>query len=805
MQKLFFLLTSICITFLSFGQADDKLPLDSALNNILTQILLFPQEKIYLQTDKPYYISGEKIYFRVFLLNAFSHQPADMSRYVYVELINSRDSVAIRQQIRPENRLHYGTLALPEKLPQGDYKIRAYTRFMENIGEDYFFTQPVYIADPQADSRSVTATRPEEKFDVFFYPEGGNLIVGQSCAVAFKALSSDGNAIDVTGDIFDFQNNKITDFSTVHEGMGRFILKAETGERYHAVIWANGKQIKKDLPEVKAETFALATVWRQNKLFVSVKKPDGMCLQRLYVVIHTGGLVTYAGEWNSSGEFISIDKKNFPSGVSHLMLLTEDFRLLSERLVFALNDDWLAADVKMQKKNYGTRDLVKMDVVFNDTVSGNFAVSITDDKDIKIDTTSNILTAILLTSELKGYIANPAYYFQKDNRQAELAADLLMMTHGWTRYDIPRAMRGDFRYLAVPNEESQSISGIVKGGLFSKPYKGGKVTLLSIDNAFFDQTETDENGRFVFKNFEFPDSIRYTIQALTRKGDYTVEVYTDTAIYPKACLSLIYPKPIDENASEEYAGYIAKAELKYTYENGKRTVYLPEVTIKSTRKEKKYQSPYYREADHTISEEMIEKSAAASVSMLLSRIPRLIVTDKMIKILGNESFNSSDGEPPLIKIDGMIVGTGSMEDAISTLNMLNTSDIAQIDVLKNTSKLSIYGSLGANGVIEIFTKRPGEFSSKLKFNVNQIRPLGYQLPVEFYSPRYDTPETRKNAIPDLRSTIYWKPNVQLNASEKTSLDFYTADTPSAYSAVIEGITDDGKLIYQRKTALIKVE
>jgi TonB-dependent SusC/RagA subfamily outer membrane receptor len=554
---------------------------------------------------------------------------------------------------------------------------------------------------------------------------------------------------------------------------------------------------------VKPEGFALAVVRRQDNLWISVNRSPGTPPQKLYLVIHTGGMVTYAAEWDFSKGVVSIDKKNLPSGVSHLLLLTEDFHPLSERLVFTLNDDWLTADIKTQKETYGKRDWVKTDVTV-DCIGGNFAVSVTDDRDIRIDTTSNILTTILLTSELKGYIADPTYYFQKGNRQAELAADLLMMTHGWTRYDIPRALRGDFQYLAVPNEESQSFSGTVKGGLFSKPYGKSKVTIISTNDSFFDTAETDENGRFTFRHFEFPDSTEYFIQALTKKGKDVVDLYLDSIAYPKISPSKY--RFAGQKEKELLPDYVEKAGRKYTYENGKRMIQLPEVTVKTVRREKEYRSPFYREADNSISQKEIEQSVASDAITLLSRIPGIMVSGRMIKLLGNDhKLSGAADSPPLIKIDGMIVASGEMEDAINALNMLSVADIEQIDVIKRVSKLAIYGSLGANGVIEIFTKKPGEISSKLKYNVQSVSPLGYRLPVEFYSPRYDTPEARNSALPDLRSTIYWKPDAILDSAGRTSLNFYTADSPSTYSVVIEGITDEGKLIYQRKPAVIRVE
>ena len=127
---------------------DPTLSNDSIRTNLNLQLLFYPQEKIYIQTDKPYYISGETLFFRAFLLNAVSHEAVYWSRYIYLELINPVDSVIIRQQVRPEEDVFYGNFDLPEDLPQGNYRVRAYTRFMENRDKDYFYTQPVFIANP---------------------------------------------------------------------------------------------------------------------------------------------------------------------------------------------------------------------------------------------------------------------------------------------------------------------------------------------------------------------------------------------------------------------------------------------------------------------------------------------------------------------------------------------------------------------------------------------------------------------------------------------------------------------------------
>ena len=778
----FFISFFACTTFFSLGQTGTKLSLDSALNNIVTQILLFPQEKIYLQTDKPYYISGEKIFFRVFLLDAFSHQPAEMSRYVYVELINPKDSVVIRQQIRPENNMHYGALSLPGNLKQGNYRIRSYTRFMENIGEDYFFNQTVYIAN-STDTTNIKppASSPDEKWEVNFYPEGGNLIAGKSCTVAFKALSSDGQPVEVEGAIFDEQDNLISVFTTFREGMGRFYLTPEAGKRYYAVCRKGNQSIQINLPEAKTDAFSLSTVWLQNKLLVSVKQPEEISLQKLYLVIHSGGAVIYSKEWDFLKEFIAIDRLHFPSGVLHLLLLNEDYYPLSERLVFNLNDDWMMPEVTTDKNVYQKREQVKMGI---NCQTGNFAISVTDDKDIKIDTTQNILTTILLSSELRGYIHNPAYYFQ-NTRESEYAADLLMQTHGWTRYDIPCAMRGDFQYPKVANEESQSLSGMVKGGLLSKPHKDANVTIISTNYNFFDTTETDETGRFTFNNFEFPDSTNYFIQALTKKGKSIVELIVDDISYPKLSPTKQYFTKQKEQPllkSEEFNDYVVKAEQKYTYENGMRMIHLDEVTVSGRRIFKDDNQRRYPKLDRVMTAEEIV-AGGTDIHSLIQRLGIFVVAIDRNKDTGEIQY--------MVRHRGQIVPV-QIPDA---LHYYDGSDLQAIGMLRTPSGPKVVS------ILKPFNER----GRKPQYNIATITLLGYQKPVEFYSPKYDTPEARSQTLPDLRSTIYWKPNVVTNSEGKATIDFYTADTSSTYSVVIEGVTDDGKLIYQRVDSFIKVE
>ena len=882
------------------GAAAQKIPLDSAVNNILTQVLLFPQEKLYLQTDKPYYISGEKVFFRAFLLNAFSYSPSDMSRYVYVELINPTDSVVIRQQIRPQENLFYGAIPLPEGLPGGNYKLRAYTRFMENLGEDYFFSRFLRIADPpgssvaietkfdfddankagfslryldartkepllpeqiglrlnsdkllsqktdgdgwvrvkfnlskDSPSRTVLALLdykqyhsrqyisipyPEEQTSLSFYPEGGNLTAGVPCRVAFKALKSNGNAASVKGSVFDREGEEMTKFTTFHDGMGYFRIEPVSGEQYYVQI--EGDTTRFPLPEIKEGALSLSTEWRQGKLWISVNHSPVQAVPPLYLVIHSGGKLVYAQSWDMNQNILAVEKKLFPSGISHLLLLTEDYQPVSERLVFNWNDDRATAQVETQKEKYKTRDHIQATIHLknnqNQPVKGSFAISVTDDREILTDTTSTILSHILLSSELRGRIDAPAFYFKKENAYA---ADLLMMTHGWTRYDIPKAMRGEYNFLRIANEESQSLAGTVKSGLLPKPYEGGKVTVTSIKAGFGDVAETDKEGRFSFHAFEFPDSTEYVVQALTQKGKNAVELYIDSIHYPASTPQWLYPEKGEAEAiAPEFSDYITRAKLKYTYENGHRTVNLPEVAVRGYNNGSKHPSPYYTIPDQSMDEQAIEKSASGDMIHLLKQLNDIrIISDLSIQLRGTGGFSHFVQKdpyfigPPLIVVDGMKMTIPSdnpqLEDqtvAINILKELDIDNVSQINIVRTPSKTAAYGSDGRYGVVEIYTKR-GWIPPKSKFNIARIVPLGYSLPVEFYSPKYETKEAIENTTPDLRSTIYWKPDGATEADGKTVLDFYSADASTTYSIVLEGVSEDGTFIYYYGKAAITVE
>jgi len=841
---------------------------DSISNNFLRQSMIYPQEKLYVQIDKPYYITGEDIWFRAHLAEAQTLLPDSSSRYIYAELINPLDSVVNRVKIRPQSGAYHGHISLEEDLPEGEYLLRFYTRYMQGLGEDYFFKRTIRIGDPLTalyrtefsfkyednnkkvnlelrfvDTDSNSSIRPEkiqikdekgnlktikqdeddivrlslkaennklnntlyieydysgkfhkefisipkpDDFHVSFLPEGGNAPSGTRNRIAFKAINSNGLGEDISGIIVNEKGDTLSAFNSVHLGMGRLLFQSNNNEKYYAIC-RNKNNVEKrfEIPATTPTALALQADWQRERLFISLRKSfDTAITDSLFLVILCRGVVLSSSQWDNAKEYVTLNRDILPSGVIQILLVDANMNPVSERLVFNINKSNLAkVSFTTNKQNYGKREQIKSSLdladIDNNPLMSNLSISVTDDNDVKPDTCINILSSMLLSSDLKGYIESPAYYFQ-DNQEAAIHLDLLMMTQGWSRYNISNVLKGDFDRPKGYLEMGQEISGMVKGGLLmNKPAVNYPVTLISIQHTLFDETVTDENGRFYFNRFELPDSSLFVVQGKTKKGGSRVELILDNETFPDGRFSLPASGKLNN-----FENYLEKADKQFVLANGMRMIYLKDVEVTAKSLVKKGKSPFSSSFNPRFTLEEIEKMHATNIFQILSRFAGVWVSGNKVTIRGSQGT-------PLILIDGL-------EFEHDFLENLSVEDIDEIEIIKDGTA-AFFGTRGGNGVIMIATKR-GEVNTKSKevFNIKTIAPLGYQVTKEFYSPQYETKQQRDSSTPDLRTTIYWNPHVNVSDKGNASIDFYAADASASYSVVIEGVTSNGMLIYAKE-------
>jgi TonB-dependent SusC/RagA subfamily outer membrane receptor len=807
--------------------------LEDVKKNMTAQLEIYPQEKVYLHTDRDFYVPGEKIWFKAYIADAHTHLHPTHSEYVYVELISPVDTLVNRVLVRAIDDMFYGHLPLPDVMQEGNYTLRTYTRYMENLGDDYFFKKNVRIAGSRGKSitnyelRITDHDKQNERgddFDVAFFPEGGNLPEGVFSKIAFKALNKTGYPETITGVLIDENGAEITPIKSSHAGMGILGYLPEAGKQYRLKCKnENGLEKQFELPQSNPSAYALTTAFLKNdNLYVEIQRsihaPDIPC----YMLVHCRGIVIHFSEWDKEKRGIMIDREQLPAGVIQLVLFDGQMNPLSERLVFSKNDATEPIKFQTDQESYQIRDRIVSTLSLSPSLSGragersgragerrsHFSVAITDDNDYTVDERTTILSGLLLSSELKGYIENPAYYLQ-DNPASNAALDLLMMTHGWRRYNIPEVMQGNPAYPVVPFQLFQEISGQVRTTtIFNKRPLPDSEILIAMKDGGVGVTSTGKDGSFSFGNLVFPDSSAFYIQALNTDGGDNVRLIVENESFPALVYAPQSPLPRlqtkEGETKDQSAGieaFIGKAEKRTQFDADMWTLQLEEITITAPEVKKndaRLQFWANTSADKTITRETIEKYKYPYLHnyLILEGIQVVEHGNGAITFQIPGNYISFSGIPPmLVFIDGM--------EREFDKNTLSVNEIESIDVFKGAGA-SVFGARGAGGVVSITTRRGGGLSTQRgKTNYAVYSPLGYQKPVAFYSPIYETLEAKQSSIPDYRTTIFWKPDVIISREGQASFEFYTSDFKTTYSVVIEGITNDGKIV--RQVEKIRVE
>ncbi len=828
-------LMMLCIFCALTAQAQTFLP-DSMQARSIEQCKILPQEKLYIHTDKSTYIAGEKIWLRAYTLDGISHDYEEVSRYVYVELQDPFMKTLKRVKLKKDEEGHiYGHIPLSEELPTGEYILTAYTRYMETLGEDYFFRKRLFIAnvmnksirmetrmdntylyvklfnpvtgEPQSVKDCIAqlpsgqidvqrsdndfrikiheekehtvlvqvgnykefvpiAARPD--YDVTFHPEGGNLPAGALCRIAFKALNEQGQGEDVTGSIRNESDSIIVEFKSIHRGMGAFSFIPESGQKYYAICEnAAGKTKTFDLPRVEEQAITLQVNRVKDKVYAKVlHNPLVIPADSFFVFVHQRGWPKHISVWKSDMRYHSFDVKDFTSGSASFLLVDAQGRTVSERMVFIEAEDFARANVVPDTVGYGPREKMTLDLDVTDAQgnpwNGNCSVAITDNADVQADSCLNILSTLLLTSDLKGYVEEPAWYFGHDNTgMRQRALDVLMMTQGWKKYNWQRVWRADYDTLTVLPEQSQVIAGKVTKRMLDKPIENADVQLMSMEVGLSGNVQTGADGAFRFEGFEYPDSTSYWVSAYTSRGKDNVVVHINGEAFPTLTKKLPHFRSLHPDTPQDAISnaYLNKADLRMIMEDGIRHIFMDEVLV--TASKKVYKTEYERIIGaKSIKEEQLAKSGALDLRTLFQQlIPGFTNVTQMSSGGGKDEIIKISNSRALVLIDGIMMNSdqssASNDAVLMILNTLNPSDIEQIDVIKGPQVIGIHSKFQA--AIAITTKRGGgQYNAQWPVtNLKTVMPLGYQEPVSFYSPKYDTVLRKESKNPDLRTTIHW--------------------------------------------------
>ena len=361
----------------------------------------------------------------------------------------------------------------------------------------------------------------------------------------------------------------------------------------------------------------------------------------------------------------------------------------------------------------------------------------------------------MLTSDLKGRIENPDYYFKKNSLEIRQDLDYLMMTQGWRRFHWENVTNNIPLKIDYPVERNLIVKGRITREIFDIPLKNIHVT-LAVQSGFNDvyYNRTNKDGEFEFSLPDYEDTLSIEITAKRNTGRKNLVIYVDESELPETKLN--------------YSSYTKTMEITGT--NVFRPIEAPEEDTNQARIE-----GIYNEPDYVIYVDEQLATYNSVFDIIKGRVPGVMVTGERVIIRGVGSIYG--GTDPLYLIDNIPVDVG----AVSTLN---PNDVERIEFLKGPTA-AIYGSRGANGVISIYTKR-GFF---IKKGVLNFQMLGYYKPREFYSPKYGT--EFDHLYPDSRTTLYWAPVIRTDSLGHAAVEFYSSDTRGNFEVVLEGISGKG--------------
>ncbi|RZL47375.1 MAG: hypothetical protein EOP00_12160 [Pedobacter sp.] len=779
----------------------EETPLEKLVKHLTKITSNYPQEKIHIHTDKPYYVVGEEIWLKTYLVTAEKNEPSYLSKILYVELVDKDNVIRKKLTLPVQSGLAKGNMSLIDSVSSGNFRLRAYTNYMRNFGESFFFEKLITIGKVTEPDIVNKVNSKKTELDVQFFPEGGNLVNEIRSKIAIKAVTNDGLSAQIKGFIENQRKEKVAIFETQHAGMGVFAFSPKPNETYKAIVLLHNGQTKSfNLPRSENSGQTLAVNLQGDNVSVKISNSKNLLnLDEFYVVAQANGVVynSFRSVADNPNLIATIPKSTFPNGVVHFTLFNKEFVPIAERLAFINHQNTLKFNItnKAISDSLDNKSLLNFLVTDNNdnTVDGNFSVSVTDAEKVLIDEDdeTTIISNLLLTSDLRGYIEKPNYYFNNVNAEKVAHLDALMLTQGWRRFNWKQVATFEEPKISYRPEQSLEITGQVTS-LAGKPKENAKVIVFSNSKgfSFLLDTLSDVKGNFVFDRLDVPDSASFIIQSKAEKNNVNVNLRLrpdPTIEYNK------FPK-----VERDISKYIADTKLMFE-ELNKHNLLDKGILLNTVKIEgKKNYRPLLNVANSAnlsgVADAVVKSDKLqyeTNILNALSKIPGVLVRNGMAVRASSRTISITSSEP----IPMLIIYDGAKFDQRqdpSFLSTTNPADIEGIEVLTSNYNTSVHGPDGYFGIIFITTKFGRTNNKNLKTNTAVLKNFGFSATKDFYIPAFENPKLSEK-IRDVRSTIYWNPNVNTNVEGQASFSFYNAETAGVYRVTVEGMDAFGNI------------
>jgi hypothetical protein len=752
------------------------------------------QEKLFVHTDKSFYLAGEILWCKLYCVEGDTHRPLDISKLAYVEIIDRDGKPVLQGKIALEKGLGEGSFYLTPSAASGNYRLRAYTNWMKNFGPETFFEQPLTIINTikgvdTATIKDTSTNTPGEAvanpYSLSFYPEGGDLVTGLPSTVAFEAIDDQLQGINARGLILSGNGDTVSSFTTLREGMGTFQLTPGPGQTYKALLYCpDGITRSWPMPSVLPQGYTLhLNDAPGGTLTLAVHASPGLSPQNTRLFVHSGSSSAFTGQIpESTGDsaLFIIPRSRLQEGNTRFTIFDASGRPRAERLFFILPRNWLNITATTDRPEYGLRQKVQLTIATktreDEDLPANLSVAVYRLDSLQGYPKTDILSYLWMSSELTG---RPLAY-TKDT----IDTDLWSLTHGWTR----------FRWTDVLNHPSgprifpPEIRGQLITGRLSDPHTGASAreitTWLSTPGYTFQfaTTQTDSGGRFQFDIKDFYGQDGIVIHTLTEGYNYKVDAFSP--------FSEQYTKP--PLPAFHLTGWQFHPLTRHSIGMQVQNVFTGD-SLKHFALPRIDTMPFYGRPDYTYL--LDDYTRFTSIEEVLREYVREINVTRphghLHVVMLNEPAHDvfRDGKT-LVLLDGVPVPN----DRIFTYDALK---VKRLDVMPREY---ILGPSHFSGIAS-FTTYKGDYEGlELDSASLQLEYEGLQWRRQFYSPAYTTIRQTQSRLPDFRNVLYWSPNIQ-TGTKNQPVEFYTSDLPGDYLIVVQGLSPDGRagVTYRRFT------
>lgn len=848
-----------------------------------------PQEKVYLHLDNTGYFENETVRFKAYLMRTDKSAPSDLSKVLYVELLNmSGDVIKTTKWHVDSIGQSHGDMKLDSLLGSGFYEIRAYTRYMTNWGPLACFSRiiPVFRKPAQEGDYSDLTIRPRlyrhrdpnnrdrsdslharameegissngllKTISMRFYPEGGKLVEGKKSRVAVMAADDNGLPYKGEGFVVNAQGDVLSQFAT--DSLGRAAFDVEPDGEPITVQMRNRKKGEGRavqtflLPKAEKEGCVLTLDAVSDEMIASVQCSDSLLGSTLGCVLMHNGNITYCDTMRAQQLIeIELDRSRQQPGVSQLTVFDGCGRILAERLFFICPPAPADERITVSSPDTRLKPCGKVTLNVRSMPRSTISISAIDAGTMTNGIQGDMRMWMLLSSDVRGYISNVGYYFEADDKAHRQAADMLMLTQGWRRYDWE--LMDGVKSMERPQPVEDRFYVFGKLNVYRKHNPASHVAMEAFlyneaGESLTGTTVTDSIGRYAFE-MPFIDG-EWKMQIYTRLNDKrkTYFVGIDRQISPlpqyvsRSATELLHP--LAPNMFVSHAGSAQDNEPEEEFVPiTKKNHVLQNVTVKAkkryfTNDDWKYKNEawgrenatlYYdidREREDildkglptpTIFEFLCMKNALFEASSMKS-LPSQQESGKNIEIHGNEHFSYGGRAIKWIVDNG---DTQCVLDitkkSLNAISKVLGTNIEEAEMMSDETPAGVSSKTGS--ILDKFFPIWMEEIKSLYVVPNSPKEVHQAVRIYLYTHKRFTTESQKglrrtyfqgfnkpsvfqmedySVIPpmaDFRRTIYWNPNVRTDAEGKAKVAFYNNSTCHEMYVSAEGMSDDGAIL-----------